>query len=141
MKFMLKKIFSYGIDYVLTMLFVGIFTFCANVFYLTPETSSQGVLMLVCAFIMVIWLTTYIPTKSNGQTIGQKLMKIRVVNKNGKDRTYLQSFLRECVAKVSFAPIFLLFSAVYFAVQAIIKRTMAIELPHDSIFKTVVESC
>ena len=138
MKFMLRKVLSYGIDYVLTMLFVGIFTFCADVFYLDPATRSQGVLMLICALIVVLWLTTYIPTKTNGQTLGQKLMKIRIVNKIGKDRSYIQNFLRECVTKVSMAAVFFLFSAVYFVVQAIMKRTWDVELPHDSIFKTQV---
>lgn len=135
---MLRKVLSYGIDYLITMLFVGIFTFCADVFYLDPATRSQGVLMLICALIVVLWLTTYIPTKTNGQTLGQKLMKIRVVNISGKNRSYIQNFLRECVTKVSMAAIFFLFSAVYFIVQAIVKRTWDVELPHDSIFKTKV---
>ncbi len=138
MKFMLRKVLSYGIDYAITMLFVGIFTFCANVFYLDPATRSQGVLMLICALVVVLWLTTYIPTKTNGQTLGQKVMKLRVVNKNGKDRSYFQNFLRECVAKVSLASIFFLFSAVYYVVQAVVKRSFEVELPHDSIFKTQV---
>ena len=138
MKFMLRKVLSYGIDYIITMLFVGIFTFCADVFYLNPATRSQGVLMLICALIVVLWLTTYIPTKTNGQTLGQKLMKIRIVNKNRKDRSYIQNFLRECVTKISMAAVFFLFSAVYFVVQAIMKRTWDVELPHDSIFKTQV---
>ena len=94
--------------------------------------------MLICALIVVLWLTTYIPTKTNGQTLGQKLMKIRVVNKNGKSRSYIQNFLRECVTKVSMAVIFFIFSAVYFMVQAIMKKTWDVELPHDSIFKTQV---
>lgn len=136
MLFMLRKAVSYGLDYIFVMIFVGIFTFCAEIFYLDPTTASQGVLMLICALIMVLYFTTYVPVKTGGQTFGQKLMKLKVVNKNGTPRTYFQSFIRECVVKVSAAPIFLIFTVCYFGLFAIAHRSWDVELPLDFILKT-----
>ena len=136
MVFMLRKIGSYVIDYALVMIFVGIFTFCAEVFSLDPATMNQALLMLVCALIVVLAFTTYLPTKSNGQTVGQKAMKLKVVNKKGTPRTYFQNFIRECVVKISAAPLFVICTAIYFVLFAIMHRTWEVELPLDFILKT-----
>ena len=136
MLFVLRKAVSYAIDYALVMLFVGIFTFCAEILYLDPATASQGVLMLVCALVMVLYFTTYVPTKTNGQTFGQKIMKLRVVNRSGSPRNFFQSFIRECVVKISAAPIFLIFTICYFGLFAIAHRSWEVELPLDFILKT-----
>lgn len=138
MGFMLRKTAAYAIDYIMVMCFVGIFTFCAEIFYLDPATASQGVLMLICALVMVLYFTTYVPTKTNGQTFGQKLMKIRIVNNSGTPRSFLQSFLRECVVKVSAAPLFLIFTVCYFGLYAIAHRSWEVELPLDFILKTKI---
>ncbi len=138
MKFTLRMAISYAIDYAITAGFVSLFTFCANVFYLDEATYNQAVFMLICALIMVIGLTTYIPGKYDGQTIGQKLTKIKIVNKNGKPRTYFQCFLRECVLKISCAPIFTVFCVFYYIVSVIIHRTWTIVLPHNLLLKTEV---
>ena len=136
MWFVLRKAIAYGIDYVIVMIFVGLFTFCAEIFYQDPTTASQGVLMLICALITVLSFTTYVPTKTNGQTIGQKLMKVKVVNKNGTPRNYFQSFIRECVVKISAAPIFIIFTVCYFGLYAIAHRSWEVELQLDFIIKT-----
>lgn len=138
MLFVFRKAVSYVIDYVIVMTFVGIFTFCAEIFYLDPKTASQGVLMLISALIMVLYFTTYVPTKANGQTFGQKLMRLRVVNKSGESRNFFQNFIRECVVKISAAPIFLIFTVCYFGLYAIAHRSWDVELPLDFILKTKV---
>lgn len=138
MLFVFRKAVSYVIDYVIVMTFVGIFTFCAEIFYLNPKTASQGVLMLISALIMVLYFTTYVPTKTNGQTFGQKLMRLRVVNKSGESRNFFQNFIRECVVKISAAPIFLIFTVCYFGLYAIAHRSWDVELPLDFILKTKV---
>lgn len=138
MKFVLRKVGSYAFDYILTMLFVMTFSFCANVFNLDPATKTKGYMMVICALIMVLFFTTYVPTSTNGQTIGMKIFHLRVVNKNQKDRTYWQSFIRECVVKISAAPFFVIFTAIYYAIYAIGKRTWDIEMPLDFLLKTEV---
>lgn len=137
MKLLIKKMLSYIIDYGLIAIFGGLYLFCANVFLLDKATENQAVTMLVCALVTVLIITCYIPTKYNGQTVGQKIMKLRVENKNGKDRTYLQSFLRECVLKISFGIFFIIFTSIYFVVfNVIVNHDLNNELPHDFILKT-----
>lgn len=137
MKLLIRKMLSYIIDYSLIAIFGGLYLFCANVFLLDKATENQAVTMLVCALVTVLIITCYIPTKYNGQTVGQKIMKLRVENKNGKDRTYLQSFLRECVLKISFGIFFIIFTSIYFVVfNVIINHDLNNELPHDFILKT-----
>lgn len=139
MKLLIKKLVSYAIDYVLVAGLGAIYAFCANVFYLEPATHSQAALMLVCALITTLMLTCYVPTKTNGQTVGQKLMRLRVVNKSGRARTYWQSFLRECIVKTSFAPLFVPFSVIYYVVYLLImQRNPKGELAHDLLLKTDV---
>ena len=139
MKLLIKKLASYAIDYVLVAGLGGLYAFCASVFYLEPATQNKAILMLVCALITVVLLTCYVPTKNNGQTIGQRLMHLRVVNKNGKPRTWWQSVLRECILKVSCAPLFVLFSVVYYVVYLLImQRNPKGELAHDLLLKTSV---
>lgn len=139
MKLLGKKILSYIIDATIITFFSGLYFFCANVFYLDTNTHTQANLMLICALITVLILTSYIPTKTNGQTIGQKIMKIRVINKSKQPRSYLQSFLRECVVKISFGPIFVIFTILYFIIfNLIVNHDLSSELPHDFILKTEV---
>ena len=95
--------------------------------------------MLVCALITLLLLTSYLPTYLKGQTLGQKLMKIKVVNQNGQARTYVQSFIREGIVKITFAPLFVIFTTIYFIINLIVKRDFAIELPHDFILKTSMQ--
>lgn len=137
MKLVGKKIASYVIDYVVVMGLATVYLFCANVFSLDPATQNQGILMLVCALLTTVLLTTYLPTRTNGQTLGQKLMQLRVVNDNGQPRTYMQSFLRECVVKISCAPIFVGITVVSMVLNLVVKR----HLPqgrwlHDRLLKT-----
>jgi uncharacterized RDD family membrane protein YckC len=139
MKLLGKKIISYIIDIAIVAFFGSIFYFCANVFYLDVKTQNQATLMLVCALITVLLLTCYIPTQTNGQTVGQRIMKIRVVNKSGKPRTYLQSFLRECVIKISIGYIFVIFTAIYFIIfNVVMNHGIDSELPHDFLLKSEV---
>lgn len=139
MKLLVKKTLSYAIDYLLVAGLVTLYTFCSSVLYLQPETQNQAILMLVCALITTLLLTCYVPTRTNGQTVGQKLMRVRVVNQNGRPRTYWQNFLRECIIKISFAPLFVVFSIVYYVVYLLImQRNPKGELAHDLLLKTKV---
>lgn len=136
MKFLLKRVVSYGIDFVIFGVLIGLFTFSMNVFYSDPAMQDKLIFMFVCALIVSLGLTTYIPTQNKGQTIGQKMMKIQIVNKSGKPRTYLQSFLREGVLKISFAAVFVVFSVIYYLVQLIMTKNFENELAVDVLCKT-----
>ena len=139
MKLLLKKLVSCVIDYLMVAGLGTLYAFCASVFYLDPATQNQALLMLVCALITTLLLTCYVPTKTGWQTVGQKLMYLRVENKSGRPRTYWQSFLRECIIKISFAPLFVPFSIIYYVVYLLImQRNPKVELAHDLLLKTNV---
>jgi len=138
MKLLLKKLLSYFADSLILGGLVSIYFICYHLFSLQQQTQKEAMFMLICAFITIILLTCYIPTKTNGQTIGQKIMKIRVVNKNGQPRTYLQSFLRECVIKFSFSTFFIPIIIVYTIIHIILYHRFDFELPHDMILKDYI---
>lgn len=141
MKLVVRKIVSYLIDYLVVMGLATVYLFCANVFYLNPATQSQGILMLLCALLTTVLLTTYLPTRTNGQTLGQRLMRLRVVNDSGQPRTYMQSFLRECVVKISCAPIFVVTTVVSILLSLTFKKTQAQgRWLHDRLLKTELVS-
>ena len=139
MKLLIRKIISFIIDYIITGGLVSIFYFCANVFFLEESTRSQGELMLICALVSILFLPVYIPLKNNGQTLGEKIMKIKIINNNGKDRTWIQCFIRETVIKFTCGIFFAVFTILYFIVNnLIIHRDVNEELPHDFLLKTQV---
>lgn len=139
MKKLVRKIVAYGIDYLILSVLISIFVFCASIFALNNETQNQAMLMLVCVLVVFFFCTSYLPTKQEGQTIGQKIMRLRVLNTSGKKRTYVQSFFREGVVKITFAPLFVLVSGGYFViVNLLMKRDIGAEMPIDILFKTEI---
>ena len=76
MRFLFRRIVSYALDFVIFSLLIGLFTFSINVFYADPAMQDKVLFMFVCALIVSLGLTTYIPVQNKGQTIGQKIMKI-----------------------------------------------------------------
>ena len=139
MKMAVKKLLSYLIDYLLVVGLNLLYGFCASVFQLEPATHGRAGLMYICALVSTALLTCYVPVKCGGQTVGQKVMRLRVVNKNGTSRTYWQSFLRECIVKIAFAPFFVLFSVVYYVVYLLLmQRDPKGELAHDLVLRTEV---
>ena len=138
MKLILKKIASYIIDSLILGGFVGIYLFCFQIFSLQMTTQKEALLMLVCAFITIMILTCYIPTKTNGQTIGHKIMKLKVLNKDGRPRTYLQSFIRECFIKFTMSTLFIPCVILHFIVQFIKVHHFRFELLHDILLKDIV---
>ena len=82
MRFLFRRIVSYAIDFVIFSLLIGLFTFSINVFYADPAMQDKVLFMFVCALIVSLGLTTYIPVQNKGQTIGQKIMKIQIEAKN-----------------------------------------------------------
>lgn len=140
MKVVGRKLISFAIDYVILSIIVGIFHFCATVFFLDKKTMSQGEIMLLCAVITVFFYTVYFPYKNNGQTFGEKVMKLRIYNKNGKERTCVQYFIRECLVKFVMGPLFIVFSVCYMVMGFIQnKGHFPDELPHDFLLKTEVK--
>lgn len=98
-----------------------------------PEVATSGNLLGLCFIVSILYFVY--PTKASGQTLGKKLLNIKVVpagNDKGKI-TWGQAILREVVGKwVSSLPFFLGYLWAYFNPN---RRAW-----HDSIGKTEVIS-
>ena len=134
-----RRALSWALDFVVSAGLVSVFYFCAGVFYLDEATVPQGNLMLVCAVVTLLLLTVYIPYRSGGQTLGERIFSLRVVNRDGSPRSAVQIFVRECVLKVGFGPFVAAFCVLdYVALGLIYHRDPEPDLILDYFLKTRV---
>lgn len=130
-----------GIAYLLDLLIVGIinwfYIFSSHVF-LIEKDMSKYYFMIICGFIVTIFAFIILPTKKNGKTIGKMIMKLKVVNKDKKPRTYWQNFGREFLLKYVGASVFVPMLIIYKIIDIIIHRKAGNEWPHDVLLKTEV---
>ncbi|MGL5979169.1 MAG: RDD family protein [Erysipelotrichaceae bacterium] len=138
MNMLIKRGTAYVIDVLITLGVTAMYLFFAQNFYYDSATYMYGNFMVICALIAVLILLGYIPAKSNGQTIGKMIMKLRVVNKNGNPRTMWQSLLRECFLKYGFVYIFIPFVVLYTIYESFISKKFVIAYGHDMLLKTDV---
>lgn len=137
MKFAIRKWLSALIDFIIDIAVMGLFYLGARG-YVTDGDVGKGNIMLICALLSIVFLTCYVPYKQ-GQTVGQVIFKVKVINKDDSKRTIMQIFLRECVLKFLFGPLFLVLSAVYFLINnVIVVKDYNVPLPHDALLKTEV---
>lgn len=138
MKLYMKRLCAYAIDLLIAAVLLSIFLFSYQVFRLDAQMAAKGNYMLLCAFLSILFLFIYIPTKQNGQTIGKMLFHLRVVNTNGAKRTWFQSFLRECVLKFSFILFLIPMDIMYTMIESIRQRKFMICIGHDALLNTEV---
>lgn len=138
MNLTMKRLCAYVIDMGAAILLLSIFMFSYQVFLLEPETASKAGYMLLCAFLSICFLFIYLPTKENGQTLGKVIFHIRVINEDGKQRTWFQNFLRECVLKFSFVMVLIPMDVIYTLMESIRQRKIVIVMAHDALLKTSV---
>ena len=135
----MRKYAAYLIDISLYGVLTSLFYFFAQVFLMENDI-SKAYFMIVCAIISMLYVTTYFPQQTNGQTIGMYLTKIKVENRDGSPRTYFQSFIREMVLKFSMGPFFAIMTVIYLVVwNGLIKRDLSRDLPHDIFLNTRIK--
>lgn len=136
---MVRRVASWLIDYALSAGLVSVFYFCAQVFYLDETTMNQGNLMLICAVVTLLFLTVLLPLQAGGQTLGERLLRIRVRNRDGSERTWIQLLARECVLKIACGPFLIVFCALDYGILGLlIHRDPDHELILDAFSKTRV---
>lgn len=137
MNMTIRRIIAYMMDVSLTLLITTIFAFSYRVFMFENNLSKAN-FMLLCAFITICLLLIYIPTSTNGQTVGHYMMKLKVVNSDHKERTYFQSFIRECLVKYAFIYLFVPGVVLFKLIQLFSHKHFTNDWVHDKIFKTTV---
>ncbi|WP_416325337.1 RDD family protein [[Eubacterium] hominis] len=138
MKLYMKRMCAYLIDLVIAVVLCNLFLFSYKVFLMDPEMASKANYMLLCALLTIFFLFIYLPTKQDGQTIGKALFHLRVVNINGKKRTWFQSFLRECVMKFSFIMFLVPLDILYTLIESVKARRLVLCVGHDMLLNTDV---
>lgn len=133
--FFARRLASLLVDYALSAGVVSVFYACAHVFYLDPSTSSQGNLMLLCAILFVLQVTIYIPWKT-GASVGEHLLRLRVVRWDRRERTLSQLLVQECILKVTLGPlVIVLFVLDYVIGGLLLHRDADHEFALDSVLK------
>lgn len=138
MNLLVRRAFAYIFDFCLLLLLTTIFVFSANVFSMSAETANQSNYMIASMFATNIILTSYIPTKTNGSTIGKMIFKVKVTNLNGKPINYWQSFLREGILKFAFVAFFIPMTVIYCIMVSVPQRRLVLVFAHDVLLKTEV---
>ena len=118
MKTALKKyrVFSSLID--ILYLFIGCILVCLfvyptniiqylfdNTIVLTANDFLELAELVVLLFILFIIYLCLIPSVHNGQTLGMRLFKIRLVKQNGEDAKFDNYFYREIIGKIILTPL------------------------------------
>lgn len=133
-----KRTLAYLVDLMLEITVLGGFLLSAQVYYVQDPQNPQGSFQMLCFLITYLLLFLYIPYRYKGQTIGKRVMHIRVISDTGKTIQAWKLCIRDGVMKLMLAmvliPAELLFEAYY-----LIRYHKHLEyLPHDILLHTKV---
>lgn len=96
-----KRVFSNIID----MIFITLFYFCIEFIFNYMDILKTDYLIIYYYIFCIIIVTLMIG--KNGNTFGQSLLGLRILNTNGNKLTYFHSFLRTCSFLIYFIPLIL----------------------------------
>lgn len=134
---LIDRLVAYAIDLLITIGIAAMFLWFASQFFVA-EDFQKGYFMTLNAFITTIFFTVYVPLKSDGATFGKQIMKIKVVNTNGKPLSVWQLTVREFILKYGFAAGFIPFAIIYSFIMCIARKKLALYYVHDIMLKTDV---
>lgn len=130
----MKRIIAYIIDICFYVPVATIFILASKIFAI-QNNIQKAFLMMLLLVIYGIFLFSYIPKKTNGQTLGKKIMGIRIQHIiEEKELSYLAYFFREYIAKMSFGLIIISMNIFYFVFTTIFKRKIPQTFMLDSLF-------
>lgn len=141
---LLRRGFAFVVDaFLLALIFFGNFSFMLTSLQVSAENplNLSGLSMILILQLVYVWIYfVYIPVKMPGQTIGKKLLKIKVVTRGGDDLTPKQYFQRDFVMKFLLSAftqgVVVVFNGILLTYQCI--RKQELRALHDMLVKTQV---
>lgn len=130
---LIRRLIARYIDNILILVASIIIAVIANPIGKSTGNKDLVTITLILSFIIFYTIDYVILTKRSGQSIGKKILRLKLINQNKKDLSYLKVFFRELFLQVlsvtgGLAVILLLIP--YLGDEK--------KLLHDSIFKTDV---
>ncbi len=129
-----KRIVAYVIDLCIYAPIAFIFILFSRL-YAYEGDARKGIFMMVCLLTVSVMLFSYIPKKWNGQTIGKKILGIKIESTSDTtEMSYWRYFLREYFAKISVGFLVILMTIMYFIFVSVGNRKITKTFMLDQLF-------
>ncbi|MBF0713362.1 RDD family protein [Gemella sp. GH3] len=139
-----KRVWATVIDAITFYPFAYVMILAINIFRTKGIAEGNVELLRNANYLMgsvvclALVLFGFLPDKFGGQTIGKKIFKIQVVDKNGSNPGILKSFLRDFVFKFLFAMVTLPLSIIISIVASRRESKLVMSCIYDKTLKTRV---
>lgn len=136
-----RRVFAYLIDISIELIVTTIFTLSSRIFMFEQGDMMLGSFQVLCLVVFFGYAFVYFPIKNVGQTMGKKVMNIKVVKENDRDIKLSKSIIREYLFKFILFPFFIAVSAITVVYYIVIKKGNSMQYLHDVFLKTKVIDC
>ncbi|HJD00405.1 MAG TPA: RDD family protein [Candidatus Dwaynia gallinarum] len=134
----IKRLFAYLIDICIYAPLAFLFILSSKI-YAFENNTQKSYFMIICLIIVSLFLFAYIPKKLNGQTLGKKIMGIRIKHIiEGNELSYWMYFLREYFAKIGMGILIIPMMFLYSIFVGIVKRSFPKTFMLDHLFSVRV---
>ncbi|MEO6729111.1 MAG: RDD family protein, partial [Candidatus Dojkabacteria bacterium] len=97
---LIRRLIARYIDNILILVASIIIAVIANPIGKSTGNKDLVTITLILSFIIFYTIDYVILTKRSGQSIGKKILRLKLINQNKKDLSYLKVFFRELFLQV-----------------------------------------
>ena len=135
-----KRLISYIVDLILYLPITLLLDHTAKVMRASgdAQNQTQATYMTISIVCLAFILFGYLPKRWGGQTLGKKLVNIRIVPTNGKKIEFYKYLLREFIAKVTFGVVLVPITLIHAGYLKFVKQQKDFILLHDKLLDTRV---
>ena len=135
-----KRLIAYIVDIILYVPITLLLDHTAKVMRATGDAkdATQATYISFSIICLAFLLFGYLPYRWQGQTLGKKLVNIRIVPTNGKKIEFYKYLLREFIAKVTFGVVLVPVTLIHAGYLKFVKQQKDFTLLHDKLLDTRV---
>lgn len=135
-----KRIGAYIVDLCLYVPLAILFQYTTTVLRAQggAENERNALYMTLCIVIYAVLMFGYLPNKWQGQTIGKKIFKLRIVPTNGRKLEFSKYLVREFLVKITIGLFVVPAVVIVYIYNKYIKKQDEPELLHDYLMSTRV---